>query len=316
MFPILSYGADLFTPTKGLFNKMDVHWRQVTNCFHSTPVSILAAELCLLPLLVLLTHKRQMVALRLISSPMTINPASARFCRSFSSLLKTSAPDSHRALCKRLALNVMLLNCKTPLPFLPVRTHLPVEGLAHLTVPLFKNLLFALHINSTLLPNLPSLPSNETMTNAYPALRRRVQTLMMVQWRSLPLLSYYPYSLRLSPHLFMGLEMFMAGRIHQMCSQKSNLAAHSTWFNADDSLHFPLCGDEPEMFSHPILHCPTKALAQARHLQGFCSVGYDTPVWFSSSLLRSLAVFIGATGTALPPDMLPSFPPSPVLRGN
>ena len=26
MFPILSYGADLFTPTKGLLNKMEVHW--------------------------------------------------------------------------------------------------------------------------------------------------------------------------------------------------------------------------------------------------------------------------------------------------
>ena len=37
MFPILSYGADLFTTTKGLLNKMEVHWwqvqRWVTNCF-------------------------------------------------------------------------------------------------------------------------------------------------------------------------------------------------------------------------------------------------------------------------------------------
>ena len=37
MFPILSYRADLFTPTRGLLNKMEVHWRQVqrwvTNCF-------------------------------------------------------------------------------------------------------------------------------------------------------------------------------------------------------------------------------------------------------------------------------------------
>ena len=29
LFPILSYGADLFVPTKGLLSKMDVHWRQV-----------------------------------------------------------------------------------------------------------------------------------------------------------------------------------------------------------------------------------------------------------------------------------------------
>ena len=60
MFPILSFGADLFTPTKGLQNKMEVHWRQVqrwvTNCFLSTPVPILAVESCLPPLTVLLPH--------------------------------------------------------------------------------------------------------------------------------------------------------------------------------------------------------------------------------------------------------------------
>ena len=48
MFPILSYGANLFIPTKGLLNKMEVHWRHVqrwvTNCFRSTPVPILAAD--------------------------------------------------------------------------------------------------------------------------------------------------------------------------------------------------------------------------------------------------------------------------------
>ena len=27
-FPVLSYGPDLFTPTKGLLNKMEVHWQQ------------------------------------------------------------------------------------------------------------------------------------------------------------------------------------------------------------------------------------------------------------------------------------------------
>ena len=78
MFPILSYGADLFTPCKGLLSKMEVHWRQVqrwvTNCFQSTPIPILAAESCLPPLSFLLPHKRPMAALRLISSPTSINP--------------------------------------------------------------------------------------------------------------------------------------------------------------------------------------------------------------------------------------------------
>ena len=167
-----------------------------------------------------------MAALRLISSPTSINPASARLCRSFPALLKARAPDSHRALCTRLDPNVMPLNWKTPLRSPPVRTHLPVDALAHLTLPLLEGLTFAPMINSTLLPDLPALPSDEIMTNAYRALKRRAQTLMMEHWRSLPLPDYYPYPLRLSPHPFMGLGKFMAGRIHQMRSQKSYLAAH------------------------------------------------------------------------------------------
>ena len=147
MFPILSYGADLFSPTKGLPAKMDVHWRQVqrwvTNCFRSTLIPILAAESCLPPLCVLLRHKRRMAALRLVSSPPTINPASARLCRTFPSLLKARAPDSHRALCTRLPPNVMPLNWRSPLPSPPVRAHLPVDALAHLTLPLLDGLSYA-----------------------------------------------------------------------------------------------------------------------------------------------------------------------------
>ena len=316
MFPILSYGADLFTPTKGLLNKMEVHWRQVqrwvTNCFRSTSVPILAAESCLPPLTVLLPHKRRMAALRLISSPTSINPASARLCRSFPALLKARAPDSHRALCTRLDPNVMPLNWKTPLRSPPVRTHLPVDALAHLTLPLLEGLTFAPMINSTLLPDLPPLPSDEIMTNAYRALKRRAQTLMMEHWCSLPLPDYYPFPLRLSPHPFMGLGKFMAGRIHQMRSQKSYLAAHPSWFNAHDSTLCPLCGDEPETFSHAILRCPAKASAQARHLQGVSSVDQDAPLWSSSSLLLSLVAYIKATGTAFPPDMVSSPSSSPV----
>ena len=209
MFPILSYGADLFTSTNGLYSKMEVHgWqgqRWVTNCFRSTPVPILAAESCLPLLTVLLPHKRRMAALRLISSPTSINPASARLCRSFPALLKTRAPVSHRALCMRLAPNVTPLNWKTSLPSPPLRTHLPADALAHPTLPLRKGLSFAPLINSTLLSDLPALLSNEIMTNAYRTLKQRAQTLMMDHWHSLPLPDYHLYPLGLSPHLFMGL---------------------------------------------------------------------------------------------------------------
>ena len=106
IFPILSYGSDLFVPTKGLLSKMDLPWRQVqrwvTNCFRSTPVSILSAESCLPPLYILFSHKPRMAALRLACSPSSINPASARLCRSFPTLLRARAPDSFRSLCTRL----------------------------------------------------------------------------------------------------------------------------------------------------------------------------------------------------------------------
>ena len=300
-------------PSKGLLNKMEVHWRQVqrwvTNCFWSTLVSILATESCLPPLSVLLLHKRRMAALRLIFSPTSINPASARLCRSFSTLLKARAPDSHRALCTRLAPNVMPLNRKTPLRSPPVRTHLPVDALAHLTLPLLERLAFAPMINSTLLPDLPALPSDEIMTNAYSALKWWAQTLMMEHWRSRPLPDYYPYPLRLSPDPFMGLGKSMAGRIHRMRSQKSYLASHPSWLNANDSPLCPHCWDAPETFSHAILRCPAKGSARVRHLPGVSSLDQDTPLCSSSSHLLSLVAFIMATSTAFPPDML-SYPPS------
>ena len=97
-----------------------------------------------------------------------------------------------------------------------------------------------------------------------------------------------------------------------MRSQKSYLAAHPSWFNAYESTLFPLCGDEPETFSHAILRCHTKASARARHLQGISLVDQDAPLWSASSLLLSLAAYIKATGTAFPPDMLSSPPSSPV----
>ena len=253
-----------------------------------------------------------MAALRLISSPTSITPASARLCRSFPTLLKAREPDSHWALCTCLDPNVMPLNWKTPLCSPPVRTHLPVDALAHLTIPLLEGLSYAPMINSTLLPDLPALPSDEIMTNPYRALKRRAYSLMTEHWRSLPLPDYYPYPLHLSPHPFMVLGRFMAGRIYQLRYQKSYLAAHPSWFKAQESTLCPPCGDEPETFSHAILRCPAKASAQARHLQDVSSVDQDALLWYSSSLLLSLAAFIKVTGTAFPPHLLSSPPSSPV----
>ena len=167
-------------------------------------------------------------------------------------------------------------------------------------------------INSLLLPDLPPLPDDATMSAAYRALQRKARSLMLEHWRSFsPVPDYYTFPLSLSPHPFMGQGKFMAGRIHRMRAQKSYLAAHPSWFDLSPSKLCPLCGDEQETFSHAVLCCLAKTLARLRHLQGVASVAPDSPLWSSPPLLLALASYIKATGTNFPPDMPPELPPSP-----
>src|SRR5207237_4567793 len=87
ILPILTYGADLFIPTKATLDKLSVFWnkvlRWVTNCFSSTIVTVLPCEACLPPLQPLLPHKRKMAALRVACSCRSMNPAAARLPPSF-----------------------------------------------------------------------------------------------------------------------------------------------------------------------------------------------------------------------------------------
>jgi len=253
-----------------------------------------------------------MAALRLVCSPPQINPASARLWRSFPSLLKFRAPDSHRSLCTCLDPNVMPLNWKTPCPSALTRTHLSVDAMAHLSLPLLMGLSFAPLINSSLLPDLPPLPPDNIMKATYSSLKAKARLVILEAWcLEHPPPPYYSFYFLLAPHPFMGLGKFIAGRIHQMRAQKSYLAAHPSWSSPDTFRLCPLCGEEQETFSHAILHCTAKTGARLRHLQGLTSVGPDAPLGSSVSLLSSLAAYIRATATNYPPDMFPSLPPSP-----
>ena len=194
----------------------------------------------------------------------------------------------------------------------PVRSHLRVDSLAHLTLPLFDSLTFAPMINSLLLPDLPPLPDDATMSAAYRALHRKARSLILEHSRSFsPVPANYTFPLSLSPHPFMGLGKFMAGRIHQMRAQKSFLAAHPSWFDLSPSKLYPLCGDEQETFSHAILRYPAQAPAWLLHLQGVASVAPDSPLWSSPPLLLALASYIRNTGTNFLLNMPPELPPSP-----
>jgi len=122
---------------------------------------------------------------------------------------------------------------------------------------------------------------------------------------------YYTFPLSLTPHPFMGLGKFMAGRIHQMRAQKSYRAAHPSWSRVDEPRYCPRCGEEVETFSHAILRCESTSSYRERLLQGLSDVGSDSPLWPDEQLLLALAVFIRATGTNYPLNMFPSLPPSP-----
>jgi len=82
LFPILSYGADVFKPTVHMTRKLSAFWHKVqrwsTNCFACTPTDILAVEACLPPLDLLISYKRRLANLRVMCSPPEINPATAR----------------------------------------------------------------------------------------------------------------------------------------------------------------------------------------------------------------------------------------------
>ena len=78
LFPILSYGVDVFKPTVHMTRKLSAFWHKVqrwsTNCFTCTPTDILAVEAWLPSLDLLLAYKRRLVSLRVMCSPPGINP--------------------------------------------------------------------------------------------------------------------------------------------------------------------------------------------------------------------------------------------------
>ena len=160
-----------------------------------------------------------------------------------------------------------------------VRSHLPVDQLANIALPLLGTLTWALLAKAHLLPNVSRLPRPDTMKAAYCALQGRARSLLLEDWKKVaPTPTYYTFPLSLTPHPFMGLGRFVAGRIHQMRAQKSYLAAYPSWSRVLEPRHCPRCGDEDETFSHAILCCPSTANKRERLLQGLSDVGPESPL--------------------------------------
>ncbi|KAG0639848.1 hypothetical protein HOY80DRAFT_1043733 [Tuber brumale] len=161
---------------------------------------------------------------------------------------------------------------------------------------------------------------NETSPRAqegapsYRSIKLRARSALVKEWNDqFPPPPTYPYQVSLSPHPFMGLGRFMAGRIHQMRSGKSYLAAHPSWFTEDPSPLCPFCEEEEEDFAHAILYCESRKEPRERHLRGLTSLDRDSPLWSNTDALLSLARYINVTATGFPPGMPPSAwdPPLP-----
>ena len=161
------------------------------------------------------------------------------------------------------------------------------------------------------------------MGRTYKALKTRSKLLMASEWDSLhPPPDYYTYPCRLDPHPFMGLEKFIAGRLHQMRAHKSYLAAHPSCWSADPDTSCPRCRSDAETFEHAILHCPARSSPRDRYLEPTLSLLADSPLLDNKEHLHALSQYLSATRTGFPPEMAPSplpssasspsLPPSPV----
>ena len=117
---------------------------------------------------------------------------------------------------------------------------------------------------------------------------------------------YYQYPCRLDPHPFMGLDKFIAGRIHQMRAHKSYLAAHPSWWSEDPDISCPSCRSDTETFEHAILHCPARSGPRSRYLNPALSLKADSPLWHDKELLHALSHYLSASRTGFPPEMAPS----------
>jgi len=146
------------------------------------------------------------------------------------------------------------------------------------------------------------------MRSTYLVLWARARNILLQDWANdAPTPPYYEYAPCLTPHAFMGLGKFVAGRMHQMRAAKSYLAAHPSWFDESQAPTCPRCETEPETFQHGIFTYPARARDRYLLLKDISSLGQDATLWSESHLTRGLGEYITDTKTGFPPDMIPEW---------
>ena len=118
------------------------------------------------------------------------------------------------------------------------------------------------------------------------------------------------YPSRLDPNPFIGLDKFIAGRLHQMRAHKSYLAAHPSWLSKDPDTSCPCCRSGAETFEQAILHCSARSSPRDRYLEPTLSLQGDSPLWDDKILLHALSPYLSVTKAGFPPERAPSPLPS------
>ena len=246
----------------------------------------------------------RLAAPRITCAPPTQNPAAARLPSFFPSPSVFRAQDSSRHLTKGLSSVYLPLDWRSTVPTPPIWKHLPRDAMAHLIIPLLEGLSrLPLVLHAPPPPGM-HIPPPQLMPKTYLALKGWPRNALLDDWATLdPAPENYPYQLRLTPHPFMGLEKFVAGRIHQMRAGKRYLTAHRAWWSELRHHACPRCTSAPQTFSHPVLHCPRKNRERSLLLWEVTSLDEGSPLWSSDHLIRALGQFITATHTGFPPEM-------------
>ena len=280
--------------------------RWVTNNFYATPTSILTREACLPPIDVDCRHRRWLAALRIACALPTDNPAAARLPTSFPSLSTFSALDSLRHLMRGLSSYYFPLDWQTPVPSPPMRKHLPIDSLAHPTIPLSEALSRFPLVLAVPPPAGDNIPPPLLMMRTYKALKNRSRLQMLAEWDSHhPSPNYYTYRGCLDTHPIMGLDKVIAGRLHQMRADKSHLAAHPSWWSEDPDPSCPRCCADDETFEHAILQGSARTNYRSRYLEPTLSLHADSPLWDNREQLHALSQYLSATKTEFPLIMAP-----------
>ena len=309
--PVLLYGSAVWTPPPSIMGPMCVFWhrvcRWITNCFSSTNLTCLHREACLPPLPALVRHQCRLAGLRLLCSPPEINPATASLPKSVPTFSPhRTALAAHGKITSQPYLFFNLDWCSAPDKTRnPRYRHNTITALANTAAPLIHDVSTLPPISLHLTDYLPPTPG---ATPSYTRLKLRAKHPLLSDWSATPAPPYYPYPPSTRPHPFMGLGKFVAGRIHQMRSGKSYLAAHPSWDNPEPDTSCPLCSEAPQTFEHAILSCPSSARQRSRLLQGISDLAPEAPIWSDQQLLIALAEFIRTTATGFPPGMPPLAP--------